>query len=114
MKLVTKNKTEEHKNSDACIATEYPWGDEDINGAVVVVKGRYPEKGRVTNEKCKELVFIMEGEGKIVVEGKEIKLKKEDMILIEVGERIYWDGNMKMYVSCNPAWYPEQHKEIEQ
>lgn len=114
MKVVRKNQSQKHKNSDSCIAIEYPLGDKDINGAVVTIKGRYPEKGRVVNEKCKELCYILEGGGKIVIEGEEIELNKEDMILIEAGEKIYWDGDMKMYVSCNPAWHHEQHKEIEQ
>lgn len=55
----------------------------------------------------------MEGSGKIVVEGKEIELNEKDLILLEPGERFYWEGNMKMLVPCNPAWYPEQHKEVD-
>lgn len=113
MKIIRKNQTNEFKNSDACIATEYPLGDKDINGTVVMVRGRYPEKGRVVNEKCKEVAFIIEGKGKIVVEGSEVELNKDDVILIEAGERIYWEGDMKMFVSCNPAWYIGQHKEVE-
>ena len=113
MILVTKDQTREFKNSDACIATEYTMGDKDINGAVVTVKGRYPEKGRVTNEVCKELAYIISGSGKIVVEGEEIMLNEEDLILLEPGERYYWEGDMKMFVPCTPAWFAEQHKEVE-
>lgn len=113
MELVSKNQAKQFKNSDACIATEYKMKDRDINGAVVEVLGRYPEKGRVTNEKCKELAYIIKGSGKIVVEGEEIELKEEDLIMFEPGERYYWEGNLKMFVSCSPAWYPEQHREVE-
>lgn len=113
MKIVHQNQVKEHKNSDACIATEYPMGDKDINVAFVEVLGRYPETGRVTNEVCKEMAYIVEGKGKIVVEGEEIELNEKDLILLEPGERYYWEGNMKMLVPCTPAWYPEQHKEVE-
>jgi mannose-6-phosphate isomerase-like protein (cupin superfamily) len=113
MKIIHENQTEKFKNSDTCIATEYPLGDKDINVAFVEVSERYPAKGRVTNEKCKELAYIMEGSGKIVVEGKEIELNEKDLILLEPGESYYWEGNMKMLVSCAPAWHPEQHKEVE-
>ncbi len=113
MKIIHKNQTKEFKNSEACIATEYPMGDKDINGSVVVVNGRYPEKGRVTNEKCKELAYIIKGSGKIVVEGEVIKLNEEDLILLYPGEKYYWEGDMKMFVPCAPAWYMEQHKEVE-
>lgn len=113
MKIIHENQTKKFKNSDACIATEYPLEDKDINVAFVEVLGRYPEEGRVTNEKCKELAYITEGSGKIVVEGEEILLNEKDLILLEPGERYYWEGNMKMLVPCAPAWYPEQHKEID-
>jgi mannose-6-phosphate isomerase-like protein (cupin superfamily) len=113
MKIVHKNQTKEFKNSDTCIATEYALMDKDINVAYVEIKGRYPDKGRVTNEVCKEMAYITEGKGKIVVEGEEIELNEQDLILLEPGERYYWEGDLKMVVPCTPAWYPEQHKEVE-
>jgi mannose-6-phosphate isomerase-like protein (cupin superfamily) len=113
MKIVHENQTKKFKNSDVCIATEYTLGDEDINVAYVEVSGRYPAEGRVMNEKCKELAYIMEGGGMIVVEGEEIPLNEKDQILLEPGERFYWEGNIKMLVSCAPAWFAEQHKEVE-
>lgn len=54
MQIIHKEQTKEFKNSDVCIATEYPMTDKDINVAVVVITGRYPEKGRVMNEVCKK------------------------------------------------------------
>jgi hypothetical protein len=35
------------------------------------------------------------------------------MILIEPEEKYYWDGNFTLFVPCTPAWYPEQHEEID-
>jgi mannose-6-phosphate isomerase-like protein (cupin superfamily) len=75
MKVVHKNQTNEFKNSETCTAIEYPLGDKDINGAVVKLSGRYPDKGRVVNEKCKELGYVISGLGKIVIEGEEIALE---------------------------------------
>lgn len=113
MKIVRKNQTKIFKNSDTCTATEYPLGDKDINGAVIEVKGRYPKKERVVNLKCKELAYIIKGSGKVVTEGKEIKLRKGDLILIEPEEKYFWKGNLTMFTPCTPAWYHEQHKEVE-
>jgi len=113
MKVIHKNQTKEHKNSDVCVAIEYPMGDKDINGAVIKLNGRYPDKGKVVNLKCKEMAYIIEGSGRVVVEGKETKLQGEDLVLIKPGEKYFWDGNMTMFVPCVPAWYPEQHKEVE-
>ncbi|MFZ5982609.1 MAG: cupin domain-containing protein [Patescibacteria group bacterium] len=113
MKIVHENETQKFKNSETCIATEYPLRDKDINSTFVEVLGRYPERGRVTNEKCKELAYIIDGGGKIVIEGEEVSLSEKDLIYIEPGERFYWEGDMKMIVSCHPAWYAKQHKEVE-
>jgi len=111
MKVIHKSQTEKFKNSELCMATEYPLGDKDINGAVIELTGRYPEKGRVVNLRCKELTYVISGSGKVVVEGKEINLQEGDLVLVEPGERYFWDGNMTMFVFCVPAWYPDQHKE---
>ena len=113
MKKISKKETEEHKNSDVCLAIEYPLGDKDINGAVIQLNGRYPDKGRVVNEKCKELAYIISGSGRLVVEDKEVELGEGDLVLIEPGEKYFWKGKMTMFVPCAPAWYPGQHKEIE-
>ena len=112
MKIIHKNQAEVYKNSDACTAIEYSLGDKDINGAVVESNGRYPDEGRVVNLKCKELAYIIKGSGKVIVEDKEAEFTKEDLILIKPGEKYYWEGSFTMFVSCVPAWYPEQHKEV--
>jgi len=113
MKFINKKETEKFKNSNVCTAIEYPLEDKDINGAIIELSGRYPDKGRVVNLKCKELAYIIKGSGRAVVEGKEIQLNEGDLILIEPEEKYFWEGNLIMFVPCTPAWYPEQHKEVE-
>jgi mannose-6-phosphate isomerase-like protein (cupin superfamily) len=112
MKIIRSNDTQEFKNSDTCVATEYEFNDPAINIAVVKVTGRYPDSGRVVNEKCKELVFVLEGSGKIFIEEKEILLQKGDAVLIEPLEKIYWEGNLTMVIPCTPAWSSDQHTYI--
>lgn len=113
MKFVSKQQTITHDNSDHCIATEYPVGDKDIDFATVEISGRYPDEGRVTNRTSKEICLILKGHGRIVIEGKEIRLNGGDVILIEPGEKYYWDGTMSIAVSCTPPWNKEQHKSVE-
>lgn len=113
MKIIYKNQTKKFKNSDYCTATDYWTGDKDINGAVLEVNGRYPDKGRAVNLKCKEMAYIIKGSGKIAIESEEIKLNEGDLVLIDKGEKYFWEGNITMFGSCVPAWYREQHKEVE-
>src|SRR3989304_8555052 len=107
MKIVRKNETKEFKNSDQCVAIEYPLGDKDINGAVIKLNGRYPEKGRIVNTKVKEMAYVIGGLGKIVIEGKEYPLSTGDLLLIDANEKYFWESNLEMFVPCVPAWYPE-------
>ncbi|MCK5084230.1 MAG: cupin domain-containing protein [Candidatus Pacebacteria bacterium] len=113
MKIIHKDQTKVYKNSDACTAIEYPLGDKDINGAVIELDGRYPDRGRTVNLVCKEMAYIIKGFGKLVIEDKETELREGDLVLIEVGEKFFWEGNMRIFMPCTPAWYPEQHKEVE-
>jgi mannose-6-phosphate isomerase-like protein (cupin superfamily) len=112
MEIVKKSETKEFKNSDTCIAIEYSMKDRDINGAVIVLNGRYPNEGTVVNQKCKEMAYIIKGSVKLTVEGKETSLSEGDLALVDVGEKYFWEGNVTMFIPCTPAWYPEQHTEV--
>jgi len=113
MKIVRQSEAQTHKNSDRCTAIEYPIGDQDINGAVIELNGRYPDAGRVVNLECKELVYVIKGSGKLVVEGNAIELNEGDMVVIEPKEKYFFDGQMTFLAPCAPAWHPEQHIEVE-
>lgn len=113
MKIISRTQAKTFKNSDACTAIEYPMEDKDINGAVIELAGRYPAKGRVVNLVCKEMAYIINGSGRLVVEDKEMIFKEGDLILIGVEEKYFWEGDAQIFMPCVPAWYPEQHKEVE-
>jgi len=113
MKITRKEETKKFKNSEVYTAIEYPMDDKDINGAVIGLNGRYPDKGRTMNEKCKEMAYVINGSGRVVVEGKEIQLSEGDLILIEPGEKFFWEGNMTLFMPCTPAWSLKQHKQVE-
>jgi len=112
MKILHKNEAKKFENSKQCIAYEYPLEDKDINGAVIVLNGRYPDKGRAVNKKCKEVAYVVKGSGRVVIESMATEISEGDVILIEPGERFYWEGKLTMFMSCSPAWYPGQHKEV--
>lgn len=113
MKIIHKNETKIFKNSEACTAVEYSLGDKDINGAIIKIKGRYPDKGRTVNLKCKELAYVIRGSGKVSIEGNETEISEGSLILIEPREKFFWEGDLIMFMPCTPAWYPEQHIEVE-
>lgn len=113
MRIIRKTQTEIFKNGNSCTAIEYPLGDKDINGAIIELTGRYPEEGRAVNMECKEMAYIIKGSGKVVVEGEETRIQEGDLVLIEPGEKFFWDGNMTIFMPCTPSWTPEQYKKVE-
>lgn len=113
MKHIKQKQAQKVQNSQHCWVYEYPSDSKEINGAFVEMTGREPDAGRVVNIVCKELAYVIEGSGKIVIEGTELSLEKGDMVLIEPGEKFYWDGDMTLFLSCSPAWYLEQYKKTE-
>ncbi len=113
MKIISKNQTVLKKNSESCLVTEYEISDQDIDFATATIAGRYPATGRVTNTQSKEIVYIHEGVGNIEVNEKNYPLKAGDVVLIEAGEKFYWEGNMTLFISCHPAFTVEQHQLVD-
>lgn len=92
---------------------EYHIEDKDINYCIAKICGRFPTEKWAVNRKCKEMAHILNGEGILVVEGKRFAVKKDDVVLIDINEKYYWEGNLKLGISCSPAWYPEQHEVVD-
>ena len=113
MKISLKNQSFEKKSSNTCVITEYPLGDERMNVAMAKVTGRYPTTGNALNQICKEMAYIHEGSGKVVVNDKEHAVKTNDLVLIEPGEKFHWEGNMSIFISCTPAWTKDQNVMVE-
>ena len=113
MKIVKYTQTKKFKNSDVCIAIEYPLNDKDINIAVIKLKGRYPDKGCAVNKKCKEIAYINKGKGQVTINGLTKRLSKGDVVFIDKGEKYFWNGNMEMIMPCTPAWNPKQHANVD-
>lgn len=113
MKIVRKKERKVFKNSENCIAFEYELIDKDLSGTVVEVNGRYPAKGLALNSECKELAYIMDGGGRILVEGNEFEFTAGDLILINAGEKYFWNGKFAAFLASNPAWNLEQYKNFE-
>lgn len=110
MKIIKQNQTLERKNSEICIVTEYPVGDETLDFAIVKISGRYPAQGYAVNNKCKEIVYVQEGEGEVFINFQIHQINAGDVILVEAGEKFYWNGHLRLHISCRPAFSVEQHQ----
>lgn len=113
MNFIKCNKAEKGQNSDSCKTTEYDFKDSDMDLGIATITGRYPEEGYCMNLKCKELVYVIEGEGSLYFEDKNINFSKGDAILIEPNEKYYWKSNYCILtMTCTPPWSKEQYELI--
>lgn len=110
MELIKKSDALEGSNSDKCKTVEYSFSDKDMDLGIATITGRYPLEGYCVNTICKELVYILDGRGKIFFEDKVIEFEKGDAIFIFPNEKYYWDSNYCIVsLTCTPAWSEEQH-----
>jgi len=113
MKIIRKNQIARFEHGPSCTANEYPVDDKDINIAIIELNGRYPQKGWALNEISKELACIMEGSGSVVIDGNETQVSEGDLVMVYPGEKFFWQGKMKLFMPCVPAWNENQYKIIE-
>ena len=103
-----------HKNNEACEVCEYPSIGSEFDIAVVRISGKYPNHGYCVNDVCKEVVYIIEGEGVMYEGEKEHKFKKGDVIVIKAGEKFRCEANCVASISCTPPWDIKQYKLVQE
>lgn len=112
MKIVKKEQAQILKNSDTSALLEYSitLNEKAMDFCINTITGRYPQQGYCTNEECKEICYILEGDGTINKKDETINFKQGDVIFIDNKEIYYWNGNCKIIMICSPAWYKDQCK----
>jgi mannose-6-phosphate isomerase-like protein (cupin superfamily) len=110
MEIVRSGETIELQNARTCTVFEYPTNDPDANVARIWLNGRYPIRGASVNREVKEVVYVESGEGEVTVEGDTTALAAGDVIVLDKGESMCWEGKMVLIIFCSPAWYPDQYE----
>ncbi|MBN1216104.1 MAG: hypothetical protein JXA99_11775 [Candidatus Lokiarchaeota archaeon] len=110
--VIKKNNAMKIVNGSSCTAYEYSFDEKDINIALIEINGRYPDIGLSLNQIVKEMIYVISGKGKIVIENKEYEIEEGDSVLILPNKKYFIDGSLKLLVSCSPAWDVSQYKII--
>lgn len=113
MQIIKNSDAINGANSDKCKTLEYSFNDKDIDLGIATITGRYPENDYCVNTISKELIYVLDGNGKLYFENDYVEFEKGDAILINSNEKYYWDSTYCVVsMSCTPAWSEEQHKLI--
>lgn len=113
MQIIKKGQAAKFANSEKCKLEGYAFEDKGIDLAIAEITGRYPDEGYCQNLVSKELVYVLDGEGKLHFEDKVVEFSKGDTILILNKEKYYWETKYcKVALVCAPAFSVEQYKII--
>lgn len=89
-------------------------GNDEINGAVAEIDGRYPETGWAVNTEVSEIIFVLEGSGELITKERRVTLAKAALAVVETGEAYYFEGkSLRVFIAYTPPWTPEQYKVME-
>lgn len=114
MQFIKKSNAVKGANSNKCETIEYSFNDKDMDLGIATITGRYPENGFCVNTISKELIYVLDGNGKLYFENNCIEFGKGDSILINSNEKYYWDSTYCIVsMTCTPAWNEEQHKLVQ-
>ncbi len=113
MQLLKKSQANTIQASASTAIAEYLTKDRDISGAVATIQGRYPKAGFAKNEISKELVYVLDGKGKIITQNTEHLLEAGDVVHLSNNELFAWEGNFRIFMATAPSFDPNQHKIIE-
>ncbi|MGC1183368.1 cupin domain-containing protein [Legionella sp.] len=113
MQISLKHQTKKHADSPAFLVTEHVLNDAMADLCIAELTGRHPEQHYIINKECNLFVYIFEGKGIINVNNHKQKISAGDALMIEAGEKYYWEGTMKLFISSRPAWNAAQHQVVE-
>jgi len=88
MEFIRKNQAQVY-NGDGYSGMDYPSIDKDINFAVIKINSRSPKKGFQVNTSCKELLYIISGNGNLYMKNI-IKQKKIYMNCLNMQSIYNW------------------------
>ena len=113
MEIIRKDEEIKGENSSSCKTIEYSFKNKDMDLGIATITGRYPEKENeyCVNTECTELIYVLEGNGKLQFGNEEVDFFMGDTILISPNEKYAWITDYcKVSMVCTPAWNNDQHK----
>ena len=109
MELIKKSQANTVQATKSTKFSEYFSDDRLLGGALITIKGRYPEEGFALNQICRELAYITKGTGKLATGNSIAKFSEGDVLYLLPDEKFFWEGSFTMFVVTSPAFDPKQH-----
>lgn len=78
-----------------------------MSAAVFTVKGKHPKMKSMNSDR---LYFIIKGQGAFEINGKKLKVAKDDVVIVPKNTPYHYWGKMKCFLVHSPAF--DRKKEI--
>jgi len=109
---VAKSRAQKIKFSKSTTIFSYPSGSKSLSVARIKVNARHPQEDstQFIEHECDVIFYVIQGSGKVVIEGRSYDLAAEDTITILKGKRYFVEGNLDYIASTSPAYSPNQNE----
>jgi mannose-6-phosphate isomerase-like protein (cupin superfamily) len=108
MKLSFENTTQIRPSSH-CTLWDYGVPSALIGVATSRIDGRYPEAGRVLNDRCEKTYYVLAGRAVVNVESGSFEIGPGDVVHFPCGQWHWVEGDALHVLVCHtPPWTPEQ------
>jgi mannose-6-phosphate isomerase-like protein (cupin superfamily) len=82
----------------------------DFSAAVIDIDGKH---GKIKCPSEDRVYFILEGEGTFIIDGKEERVSKDDVILVPKNTPYDIAGTMRFFLLCTPEFRSEHDVSLE-
>lgn len=90
----------------------YNTKEECPEAAVVYQETKKGHMEEFYHEKSAFIYYILEGNGKWIIEGEVYDVKATDVIIVPPGKRFYFKGKLKQICITAPAWDEKFEKHV--
>lgn len=107
--MIIKKADANQKEKESMKITEYKI-NKDYSGSLIEIDGKHR---KIKSLKDDRIYFILEGEGKFIIDNKETNVAKYDLIFIPKNTPYDIIGKMKYFLICSPKIKPEEDIRLE-
>ena len=92
---------------------EYPDPSKDLGIAVSELNGRVPAVGKMVNNVCQEVYYVISGSGEVFYKGETFMLEEGDVFYIEAKTPFHVEAdNLNLLLVTSPAFFVEQWENV--
>ena len=91
---------------------KFPANEVSSNTGFALIETEKGHETEIIERECDFIYYVLDGAGFFTINGIDEVCEKDNLIVIPAGSRFKYTGNLKMLLTSNPAFYPEQEETV--